>query len=278
MMGASSRLRDLASDRGYSGEILIQFLLRLSFGVAVAIVVVPARLVSSGFYRIQLWVLMGVNTLAALVTFSGRASLAESLANWQLVMVLAIATALLCYVGSVLWLFERRDAAAVALYGVAFASLLNAILATPWANRTTGLGISLAMVDLASGGILLGATIAAMLLGHWYLNTPKMELFPLRRLVLFMGCAIAARTLLCAVGLALELNASQVLPTAFWIFIGFRWLAGLLGTATMAWLAWLTLRVPNTQSATGILYSGVILAFLGELVSQLLSVDLLYPV
>jgi len=42
-------------------------------------------------------------------------------------------------------------------------------------------------------------------------------------------------------------------------------------------MTWYTLKVPNTQSATGILYAGVILAFLGELTSLLLSVDYLYP-
>jgi hypothetical protein len=35
--------------------------------------------------------------------------------------------------------------------------------------------------------------------------------------------------------------------------------------------------VPNTQSATGILYAGVILVFLGELMSQLLSMDSTFP-
>ncbi|HJN07493.1 MAG: hypothetical protein QGG09_18755 [Pirellulaceae bacterium] len=46
----------------------------------------------------------------------------------------------------------------------------------------------------------------------------------------------------------------------------------------LALMAWYTLKVPNTQSATGILYAGVILTFLGELTSQLLSVDTLYPI
>ena len=39
-----------------------------------------------------------------------------------------------------------------------------------------------------------------------------------------------------------------------------------------------TLKIPNTQSATGILYVAVLGAFLGELTSQLLSVGTLYPV
>ena len=31
--------------------------------------------------------------------------------------------------------------------------------------------------------LALGVTLAAMLLGHWYLNTPTMELLPLRRVL-----------------------------------------------------------------------------------------------
>ena len=48
-----------------------------------------------------------------------------------------------------------------------------------------------------------------------------------------------------------------------------RALAGVLGLTAMTWQ---TLKIPNTQSATGILYVAVIFAFLGELTSQLLSV------
>jgi hypothetical protein len=36
-------------------------------------------------------------------------------------------------------------------------------------------------------------------------------------------------------------------------------------------MAWQTLKIPNTQSATGILYVAVIAVFLGELTAQLLS-------
>jgi hypothetical protein len=259
-------------------QILIQFLFRLSFGVAVAMSIIPSGLISSGFYRVHLWVLMGVNTLAALVTFSGRASLAESIASWPFVMAVAIGTGVACYAGGVAWLFDRRRFGTFTLYVVALASLLNAVVATPWADRTTGVGIALAMIDLASGGVLLGGTLAAMLLGHWYLNTPTMDLAPLKRLVAFLGGALLVRITVCAVGLTLAANASLDLSSTFWVFLSFRWLAGLLGTGAMAWMTWLTLRVPNTQSATGILYTGVILVFLGELVSQLLSVDLMYPV
>ena len=42
-------------------------------------------------------------------------------------------------------------------------------------------------------------------------------------------------------------------------------------------MAWKTLQIPNTQSATGILYVAVIATFIGELVSLLLSGSSAYP-
>lgn len=261
-------------------QLLIQFVFRLTFGVALAMGVTPARYVTSGFYRVHLWVLMGLNTLAALAVYSLYAEVEveqQVLTNWRLVFAAAIAIAVVSYVGSVVWLYERTGAGINAVFLVAALALSAAVLATPWTNVDKSLGVTLAILDLASSGVLLGATMAAMFLGHWYLNTPTMELLPLKRLVLLMIGAIIARTLVSGTGLAMQIGSPQPLETAFWIFVAFRWLSGLLGTAMLALMTWYTLKVPNTQSATGILYAGVIFTFLGELTSQLLSVDRLYP-
>lgn len=250
---------------------------RLTFGVAVAMSLTPARLVTSGFFRVHMWVLIGVNTFAALIVYSGRAALEQMLISWSAVFTLAIATAVLSYAGSVLWLYEKARPGAAVLYAVGCVGLVTALLATPWAPRTSGVGIALAILDLASSGLLLGVTLSAMFLGHWYLNTPTMELVPLRRLVAWMGAAIGVRSVLCLLGLVLLADAAT-LPVALWLWIALRWLSGLLGTLAIAWMTWLTLKVPNTQSATGLLYAGVMLAFMGELLSQIVSVDRLYPV
>ena len=55
--------------------ILTQFGFRLSFGLSVAMAVTPARLVTSGFYRVHLLVIMGLNTVAGLAVYSGGAEL-----------------------------------------------------------------------------------------------------------------------------------------------------------------------------------------------------------
>jgi hypothetical protein len=253
-------------------QLLVQFIFRLTFGMALAMAVTPARLVTSGYYRVHLWVLMGLNTLAALAIFSDR-----DYEYWGLVFGLAIALAVASYIGAVVWLYERASVGVSILHGIAIAALLAAALALRWPENATAWGLTLGLLDMISGGWLLGVTMAAMLLGHWYLNTPTMELVPLKRLVLLMALAIALRTLISATGLGLNLAYDAPLDTARWIFIGLRWLSGLLGTAMMAIMTWYVLKVPNTQSATGILYAGVILSFIGELASQLLSVETLYP-
>ena len=258
-------------------QLLIQFVFRLTFGVALAMAVTPAKHVSSGFYRVHLWVLLGLNTFASLVVYSQRDALAEPLMSWQLVLGLAIALVAISYVASVVWLYENLQLGSVLILVLAAVALVAAIFATSWAKVVEPVAVALAILDLASSGVLLGVTLAAMFLGHWYLNTPTMELLPLRRLVSFMAIAILIRTFVSGAGLALQLGDPQPVSMLFWVFVAFRWLSGLLGTLAMAAMSWYALKVPNTQSATGILYAGVILAFLGELIAMLLSVDTLYP-
>ncbi len=257
--------------------LLIQFVFRVTFGVALSMGVTPSRWVTSGFYRVHLWVIMGLNTLASLCLYTQRESLDRRIEYGTFVLALAVGLAVVSYVGGVFWLYERKTAGALVLFLVTLGGLLGAVFATPWHEATTTIGLVLAFLDLASSGLLLGTTLSAMFLGHWYLNTPTMELLPLKRLVLFMAAAVIVRTLVSGTGLVLQTRSTAPLETVFWIFVALRWLSGLLGAFIMALLAWYTLKIPNTQSTTGILYAGVILTFIGELTSQFLSVDALYP-
>jgi hypothetical protein len=53
--------------------------------------------------------------------------------------------------------------------------------------------------------------------------------------------------------------------------VSLRWLAGLVGLPVLLWMSRKTLDIPNTQSATGILYVACIAAIVGELAAQLLQ-------
>ena len=251
--------------------ILIQFIFRLSFGLALAMWVTPARFVTSGFYRVHLYVLMGLNVLAALAAWS-HSSREEA---W-----LAGVVAAMSYVGSALWLYEKPRAGSVALGLISVVSLLGAIQAADLSATATLLDSFLKIADLGSSGILIGVTLAAMLLGHWYLNTPTMDLVPLRRLVRLLLVAVMARSLICGIGMMLRFSESANFgaDSTTLALLALRWLSGLVGMAVLTWMTWETLKIPNTQSATGILYVGVIVTFLGELTSQLLSGNLPYPV
>lgn len=232
--------------------------------------VTPARYVSSGFYRVHLYVLMGMNVLVGLVALS----------ETQFDRCPPFLAAVLSYVGAVCWLYEKPKAGTIVLYGIAVVTFVGALLTSNLPVPLCTVQVLLGIVDVASGGMLLGFTIAAMFLGHWYLNSPTMDLEPLKRLVLLVMVAVVFRMVVSATGLSLQFFWSDApkWETFTLLFITLRWSFGLLGSLILAWMSWATLKIPNTQSATGILYVGVIATFLGELTAQLLSVDTTYPV
>lgn len=258
--------------------LLTEFLLRLSFGMAAAMAIVPPRLVTSGYYRNHLYVTLGLSALAALLS-----RVAAPAAFWW-----AVATAILSYIGSVCWLYEKRRAGVGMLLAVAIAAVIGALAINgrptklPTEDATTvaaepSLADGLRMLQPITSGLLLGTTMAAMLLGHWYLNAPGMELAPLRRLLIAMASAVALQAALCGIGLALEAS-QQALSMQDWLFLLLRWSFGLIGVLILIVLTWKTLEIPNTQSATGILYVAVMGAFVGETMSLLLSAESVFPV
>lgn len=260
-------------------QILIEFILRLSFGVAVAMALTPARQVTSGFFRVHLWVLMGLDTFAALAIYSTHGAMAEKTQHlWPWQLGFTIAAAVVSYFGAVVWMYEQRWTGKIAIWIVAACSLAGCVLPALVSQATPPLAF---LADRVSGGMVLGLMTTAMLLGHWYLNTPTMQLAPLRRLIILLAVAIVARMLFCGIDAGLEVSrrAAAEIPVSqmWWLFLSLRWLSGLVGTLGLAWLTWKTLEIPNTQSATGILYAGIILAFIGELTAQLLSAEAVFP-
>lgn len=249
-------------------QILVQFLFRLALGLAVAMGCTSPRWVTSGFYRVHLWVAMGLSTFAAVTV-----GLSPDFPQRPAVLSVAIAAAVLSYVGSVCWLYEQPRAGQVSLWLVASANLVAAWLADA-EPVSLGAGTLGTFADIISSGLVLGTTFAAMLLGHWYLNTPTMKLLPLQRLVLFMAGAVLVRAAFAAWAASGAFSPSGAIDGARWALIALRWLPGLAGVLGLAAMTWQTLKIPNTQSATGILYVAVIFVFLGELTAQLLAVHL----
>ena len=254
-------------------EILIQFIFRLSLGLAATMSLTSPKEVNSGFFRVHLWVLLGLGTFGSLVAYSRQALFDQPM----LVLGLAIAVTVLSYVGSVIWLYEKSSLGRGTLVLLSVLTLILLLLAHPSKNAGGIVQWSWITLDIVSGSLLLGSTFAAMLLGHWYLNSPTMKLDPLRWLLVLMVISIIARSVLVAAGFGVHYADGFFSDGFFWAGVAMRWFAGLIGLGGMTWMTWQTLKIPNTQSATGILYVALVFVFLGELASAILTIDTPVP-
>jgi hypothetical protein len=248
--------------------LLADFVVRLAFGLALAMGLTSPARVTSGYFRNHLYVLFGLNVMATLAALADR----ERLLLWPVLTAAGVS-----YFGAVAWLYEKPRLGIPALFLVAGLDLVVCWLNRPQVSNSTALSTVLHVVDPIASGLLLGTTMAAMFLGHWYLNTPTMELAPLHRLLELMAASLTLRVAASAAGL-IGLAISGDSESLSVPLLALRWLAGLVAMAAVIWMTWQTLKIPNTQSATGILYVGVILTFLGELVALLLSRGSPFPV
>jgi len=240
-------------------RLLLDFLCRFGWGLAAGLVITSPAVVSAGFFRVNSLVIMGLATFAALLAPAAGGS-------WPL----PAAAAVTAWMASVAWLGEKRRAG-VALGVVTAVALAAATVlvarGTPPAAGSVGASPAAALAPLLSG-LVVGLTVHAMLLGHWYLNAPGMQIRPLVRAI--DAALVAWAATLAAALLPVSGPAHPADPTETALF-ALRWLAGLVALPVLLVMSRRTLAIPNTQSATGILYVACLAAIVGELTSQLLA-------
>jgi hypothetical protein len=120
------------------------------------------------------------------------------------------------------------------------------------------LTLQLTVLSLATGGVF-----AAMILGHWYLVTPKLPEAPLVRVAQSLLVVVAVQVALFVVWVGLGAGpgsaggpfAALVGPWA--LFVWLRLLVGLVFPLIVSWAAVLTARSRSMESATGLLYINV---------------------
>jgi hypothetical protein len=248
--------------------LLLVFLCRLSFGLAMAMAFVNHTHVISGFFRNHAYVLLGLNVLSALIELQSPLTVSR----WM-----PTVAAVCSYLSAVAWLYEKPRLGKVLLIAAGISAMASGLLANGVIASDSSIGIW-SLLDFCAGTLVLGTTCCAMFLGHWYLNSPSMKLDPLRRLVSQMAQAIVLRTILAVIAAIVLSRTAVAFGGLDAALLAMRWLAGLAGPLAIAWMAWQTLKIPNTQSATGILYVGVIFVFLGELAALVLSGKLGHPI
>jgi len=161
-----------------------------------------------------------------------------------------------------------RNVGAILAMAAGVLALGVATLARTAQASTDGFGLALALAAPALGALTLGGIDAAMLLGHWYLVTPKLSTGPLRNASLIVVAAVVLQ-LVVVIATVMRGDLAGTTQTGLVVAIGIRIGVGLLMTLAVALAAWWTARM-NTQSSTGLLYVGLGSALAGEISARVL--------
>jgi len=140
----------------------------------------------------------------------------------------------------------------------------------------------LTIASFLSSAALLGSTCTAMILGHWYLVIPSLEVRHLQSIVkvhigsmivriAVVGAAVFAGVVLLEAGPASDVASFRRYITSLdSVFFWQRMLFGLASPAVLSYLTWETAKIRSTQSATGILYVDFFTVVVGEVLAKYL--------
>jgi hypothetical protein len=123
-------------------------------------------------------------------------------------------------------------------------------------------GAAALLVQLAVLFAAIGGVFAAMILGHWYLVTPRLPEAPLILLARVLLAVMAIQVGLFVAWVALGAGPASAGPfsalTGPWaLFVWLRLIVGLVFPLIVSWAAVQTARTRSMESATGLLYINV---------------------
>jgi hypothetical protein len=155
-----------------------------------------------------------------------------------------------------------RPSVAGALELLALASAVLTIVAGALAWGGGALGTLGLLVELAALSAATGGVFAAMILGHWYLVTPKLPEAPLILLSRALLTVVGVQLLLFVAWVATGAGPADGAPfsalTGSWaLFVWLRLIVGLVFPLIVCWAALKTAQTRSMESATGLLYINV---------------------
>jgi hypothetical protein len=153
-----------------------------------------------------------------------------------------------------------RVARALEIAGLAAAAATLIFGALAWGGGSIGslaLLVQLAVVSAAIGGVF-----AAMILGHWYLVTPKLPEAPLILLAQVLLGLVVLQVVLFWAWVATGAGPADGAPFGAlvgpWaLFVWLRLIVGLIFPLIVSWASVQTARTRSMESATGLLYINV---------------------
>ncbi|TWT58394.1 hypothetical protein KOR42_17680 [Thalassoglobus neptunius] len=245
-----------------------EFSLKLICGLSLVWCLAPQSLITSGFFRIQMLIALGLSVLAFLTAGQMPAADVGENAAARNMAIFGVVSGILSFFGSFYWTLERRRVGAIFGGLIAVCSWLFLISVVVGRSASSSPVEWVAPVlDAASSAMLFGSTTAAMLLGHWYLTATGMSLAPLIRFNQFFLASVLFRIVVVA---TVSTSSSGSFSMSDSGLLVLRWV-GLVGPLILGVLTQKILKYRNTQSATGVLYAATILVFMGEMAARLLS-------
>lgn len=215
------------------------------------------KIVDRGHYRATTWVLIPLMAVLVLVL--------PSQARPAGVVLTGLAGGFLAAVYSQRPLLEWSSGGAATAASVwMLVSVSSAVCRQPVCTTE--------VAHVLSGAVFLGAVTHGMILGHWYLNQPRLPIEPLKGATRLIFGAIAASTiagLLTRDALLTGEVGGTLLPVsslAYWLV----WLGLMAGIAVLTVMVRATVWARSTQSATGLLYLAMIPALGAQFVVHLL--------
>jgi hypothetical protein len=148
------------------------------------------------------------------------------------------------------------------LRGAAIAAAVATLLFGALAWGGGSLGVANLLIQLAIVSAAIGGVFAAMVLGHWYLVTPKLPEQPLILLARVLLVVVAVQVVLFWAWIATGAGPADVAPfsslTGPWaLFVWLRLIVGLVFPLIVCWASVQTARTRSMESATGLLYINV---------------------
>lgn len=150
----------------------------------------------------------------------------------------------------------------VAIAGLATAAVALGSAAAYWAP-ITAVGSVLLFAQLVALSAALGGVWSAMILGHWYLVTPRLPEAALVQFARWLAIVLAAQLVLFFIWVGFGagpagLPAFAALTTLPWaLFVWLRLIVGLVFPLIVSVAAIATARSRSMESATGLLYINV---------------------
>jgi hypothetical protein len=169
----------------------------------------------------------------------------------------------------------RRGGRALWLGGGAITAGLSAMALASF-SWTGGSPMAVSMlVHLGALTIVTGGSLAAVVLAHWYLVTPRISERPLIITTRLLVWALGIQLLLYAVWLAAGIPDQDPFgaltgPNA--VFVWLRLVVGLLFPLALVWMAWRTALTRSMESATGLLYIELAVVMASTIVAAGLAV------